>query len=222
MLSLLKKRAMSLVEVVLAIGVSAITLTTSAVFTTRLVAKSQENFMSDSAMQLTNLIVEQLRLVEVDLQMTKSRIAQGADPNSFPPSLANRNVWNSICSVIPSSTASAPLYLYTQLPTFGQGNSDNSPLNVNLSVLSSGTSHNTPWGDFLFYTVPQASRMAAFAIDTKSDLQLSIRVTAERNNLLGTDVLVFTVLTSYKVPNISQRQFSTPVLVKMVKSTVCI
>jgi hypothetical protein len=108
------------------------------------------------------------------------------------------------------------------LPTFDQGSSTNSPLNVNLSILSSGTSISTPWGDFQFYTVPQAARMAAFAIDTKSDLQLSIKLIAERSNLLEADVLVFTILTSYKVPNISQREFSTPVFVKMIKSSVCI
>lgn len=222
MVCLLKKKALSLVEVVLAIGISAIALTTSAVFTTRLVARSQKNFMSDSAMQLTNLIVEQLRLVEIDLQTTKSRIVLGGDPNSYPPTLASRDVWNTICRVVPTGSASNPVYLSTQLPTFTSGSNNAPPLNINLSISSSGTPRNTPWGDFRFDPVPPANRMGAFAIDTNSDLGLSIQLTAERNNLLGADILVFTVLISYRVPNISEIQYSTPVIVKMVKSTVCV
>lgn len=211
-----KKRALSIVEVVVAIGVSVITLTTSAIFSTRLIARAQENFMADSALQLTNIIVEQLRLVEADMQSKVTELKSSPNNSAFPPTLNSRETWNNICS-----TSNGRIYLTTNLPIVGNSYASSSnTVNINLAIVT-GTETQTPYGDFVFQKVQLDRQTGAFFIYKESDLKVSISRTFERSNVLG-DLLVFQIIASYKVPNLASVQYSNLVTVKMFRQAVCL
>lgn len=65
-----KKKGFSIVEVLVAIAISAIALTSAATFSARLMVRGQMNFLDQSALQLQALVTEQVRFLELSMQNT--------------------------------------------------------------------------------------------------------------------------------------------------------
>ena len=206
-----KKQGLNLVEVVVAIGVSIVTLTTSAVFSTRLIIRAQENFMVDSSTQLVTLLTEQFRLIEADMQNTKKTV--GNDTTTYPSTLKNRQTWNDICA-----SEKSEVYLKTDIPIVGSENQSN----INLVTQETKNDIKTPYGKYQFNYISKDSQTGAFYIAKDSNIGISIKrtITEDGVSALG-PVLNFSIITSYSVPNLAETRFSTPVQIKMFKSSVC-
>lgn len=82
-----KPKGMGLVEILVSIGISIVTLTGAVVFSTNLARKAQENFVEVSALQLQSLLVEEVRLMELglksDVQNTSGNSSAYTAPNTF-------------------------------------------------------------------------------------------------------------------------------------------
>lgn len=72
-LRLQNPKGTTLVEVIVAIGISVITITSAAVFTGDLNRRAQENFAEVAANQLHTLMIDQLNLIEADLRNPPSK-----------------------------------------------------------------------------------------------------------------------------------------------------
>jgi hypothetical protein len=77
----IKRRGLSIIEVIVAIGISVVTITGAAQFSLNLVHRAQENFVEESALELQTLINEQLRFLEFMLRK---------DIKDSNPSISNR------------------------------------------------------------------------------------------------------------------------------------
>jgi hypothetical protein len=67
------KQGLSLMEVVVAIAISMITVTVTSVYTTQLMIASQRNYFESSVNEYESIVVEQLRIIESNLQLAKSK-----------------------------------------------------------------------------------------------------------------------------------------------------
>ena len=93
----LKRVGMGLVEVVVAIGISVVTLTGAAVFSSSLAKRSQENFVEVSIVQLQSLITEQIRLAESELKKDSAEFKNNGDTATRV--FSANNGWDNFCNL---------------------------------------------------------------------------------------------------------------------------
>jgi type II secretory pathway pseudopilin PulG len=96
-LNKLKHAGMGLVEVVVAIGISVVTLTGAAVFSSSLAKRAQQNFVEVSVNQLQSLITEQIRLAESELKKDTSEFKNNGD--TFTRAFSTANDWDNFCGL---------------------------------------------------------------------------------------------------------------------------
>jgi len=212
-----KRKALSLVEIIVAIGISAITLTTSSVFSTRLMIRAQQNFMDDSAVQLTNIIVEQLRLAESEMQQVKIINAKGG--NSIPRVFRSLSEWQDFCNVGGNPN------LFVDIPRAVSGGSTH---NVQIGFLNGQANSNVEGINYLFQNITDREKLTgAFYTGSNSAVQelgVGIQKTINNSSSALGEVINVNVVIRYYLFNIKTTEYtkySRPTTVKMIKSTVC-
>lgn len=208
-----RRNGMNLVEIVVAIGVSVITLTTSAVFSTRLIVRAQQNFMEDSATQLTAVIVEELRLAEIEMQETRTKYTQG-QPTVFPNVFANQSDWiNGFCALggKPNMAIDIPRAVKNTTQNF----------DFNISFLTDITNATVEKKNYQIKDITDQDQLTgAFFIASNSKLGVGI-LREVATNTLGT-IITLSIVVRYYILNQPTPQYTRPVEVKMVKDTICV
>jgi len=213
-------KGMSLIEIVVAIGISVITMTGAAVFSTELVRRSQENFVEISMLQLQSIITEQLRLVEsgLKLDVAASPAKHFADGTDFlarnkPANVSNVVTWENLCTTSPS-------FYNISLPTFDSG--PNIHQIYFLDISSTGQAPNPPAASGS--QIPADTKFAPVMGDVKfgainnTPTRVSIR-----KEIRGTGDLrsiVFSSIIYYKVIN-NKNVFTKPQEIRFVYDLVC-
>jgi hypothetical protein len=216
-----------LVEIAVAIGISAVTLTTSAVFSTRLLMRAQENFMQDSAVQVSNVIVEQLRLAEVDMQASKTKYVETAGATIIVPKVFDygtnpRQNWTDFCTA--SGTSKANLGI--DLPKV-VGNP--SSFDYKITFVSDTTNASFENQNYTITDIADAQKLTgAFYTSSgnkKTNLGVGIQRKVDSSNLITGAVINLNIVLRYYLFNITTAQytkFTRPTTVKLIKDTVCI
>lgn len=215
------KKGINLVEIIVAIGVSSIALTTSAIFSTRLMYRSQENFMADSSTQLQTLVAEQLKLIEADMTSARQKYSSG-DAAIFPSSLPSQSAWigaGGLCakqtihySMTLPEVVNSSQTINLQLRELGQSEFD-----ANKDSIESGN-------EFGFIPLKQAELTGAFSqlITQDNIVALALRKTEIPSGIAGIpNILLFEIVIRYFVLDKSIPDFSNITEVKMPKNLVC-
>lgn len=219
-----KKLGMSLMEIIIAIAISSITLTVSAIFSTQLTFKAQENFMAESSAQYQNLIAQQFRLLESDMITLKKKNAIGGtkvQPMAFPAKFTGLNPWRTMCTL---GTAS-PIHYSITLPKVVD---PNQTIDIKLNqVTSVAVSEQYTENGKLFYFVPIPQKeqlTGAFAqlATTNRTVFIAIRKTEPNSGIAGVpNPILFEIRLRYSVLNRSTPAYSKVTEVQMVKDLVC-
>jgi hypothetical protein len=202
----LSKKGLNLVEIVIAIGVSSIALTTTAVFSTALIYESQNNYLTETAVQYQGIIAEQLRLAELDL-INVIQTNNTASMRTF----TDVNSRNTFCT---NTGASGARHYNITLPriiastnSIDIGNIQLTQVNSNLVVYQGK--------QFSFSNIPSDRRIGAFA--SAETVEIAIRT----SHTPTSPVILFEILIRYKVFNRVDFYYSPIFTVNMVKSQVC-
>lgn len=221
-------RGISLVETIVAIGISSVTLTTASIFSTRLVIRAQENFMEESAVQLQNIVAEQLRLIEADLQLNKAiRINNPNSPEPFAFSSPSANYSWKGAGGISFCDSDTPINLQMNLPDFTQSQSNSEqPIYLqqitSANILTPGSSDYPDYAGYTLFALQKNQLTGSFATSDNT-IYLGIRKTVTSTTISGETLssISFNIVTAYKVLNQPKFTFSVPLEVKMVKDLVC-
>jgi type II secretory pathway pseudopilin PulG len=106
-------RGMGLIEIIVAIGISVITLTTAVSLSVRISIRAQENFVETSVLQYQALVSEELRLLEIGLKrevLLGNTFATGV---FLPPASPTYLTWAKFCGNNPSDQ-----YMSISLPSY--------------------------------------------------------------------------------------------------------
>ena len=111
-----KERGFSLMEVLVAIAISVVTMTSSVVFASQLGIRAQNNLLEETAIQVQNVISEQLRLMELGFRNNKSEhdITKVGDISALPGTVFFKAGWERVCT-----TNSSNDYFALNLPDLG-------------------------------------------------------------------------------------------------------
>lgn len=204
---------MSLIEIVVAIGISVVTMTGAAVFSNSLVVRAQDNFSETAALQLQTLVNEQIRLLELSM---KRDIKAEKDPTEggYLPSA----IWTRICS---ESLNNNGIFLQLNFPAFNNSSAQTITLD---SLAASNISLSPDTGEangYKFYKFSNLNRLGSFE-SSKSPVHISIK--KEMDSSLGQGDLLksvkFTTMIGYTV--LGKQRFTKPQEIKMVYSLVCV
>lgn len=212
-------KGLSLVDTVVAIGVSIIILTVIASFTTSLFLNTQRNFLKDSATQLLDLISEQLRIVESSMHRAASDRAYGIR-NAYPLNVnrgsnVNDDTWRRICGTVSGQNNFFAINtsFYDDRRAVGY--------NIDLRYVQPTSIESTRWGNMHFEDIHPSSLMGAFSVLRGSRVRYSIMSSSRDVNNIGT-VISFNVLVMYSVLNIqSANQYVGPINIMMLKDAIC-
>lgn len=218
------KLGMSLMEIIIAIAISAIALTTSAVFSTQLIYKSQENFMAESSSQFQNVIVQQLRLIESDMIAAVKHNASGASP-IIPQAFANStgtNSWQRFCQTGSATTA---IHYSISLPKVADKTQS---IDIKLTEEAPGgqnQSYTENNNTYVFVPVTNTDALTgAFALqsDASNTVFIAIRKTVPLAAVTGLeDPILLEVRIEYFILNKATPNYSRTTEVQFVKSLVC-
>lgn len=209
---------MSLVEIIVAIGISVITLTSAVVFSSALTKRSQENYMEISAIQLQGLVAEQLRLLESGL---KKDIKNGLKPNDSPAnpnSYLDSSTWRKICSY-----NSTPEYYTLSFPGFP---STNAKINIRqdqsgmVQKVAPDQDSGSGTINAYYYKLQGPKSFGSFKLDS-NPVFVSIGKTSnyDRSNAIN-NYVTFKIIVNYKVLG-STEYFTKTEEVKMIYSLIC-
>jgi type II secretory pathway pseudopilin PulG len=211
------KLGISLVEIVVAIGISTIALTTSAVFSTQLIYRSQENFMAESSSQLQNVIVEQLRLIEGDMINV---VKNGGRPKAFAS--GTPDPWT---GVFCTQGASVPLHYKISVPNVIDSNQNfTTQLSAQPITTDTQIAASIDGKQFQFYPLERTQLTGAFArlSDISRVVSVGIRKTEPVSGFTGIEnPVLFEVVIRYYILNKTEPSYSEITEVRMVKSLVC-
>jgi hypothetical protein len=203
-------KGMGLVEVIVAIAISVVTLTSSVVFSTRLEMRSQQSFVDESILQLQNLITEQLRLVEQGLKRDVKNNLTFATAAFLEPDSTGTTfmTWRQFCS----DTLSYNNFSMV-LPTF-------SGLTHTIRLSSvTGTGEKIPDDDVNLYVFSTVSGNESFGSFEKLPVQIGLRKSfVDSSSGLGKNIVIKTVV-KYSLYN--KTYYTKPQEVSMIRSLVC-
>lgn len=215
-----KPKGMGLVEILVAIGISIITLTGAVVFSTTLARRAQENFVEVSALQLQSLFVEELRLMELglksDVQNNPNASSAYSAPNTFLGS-----EWQSFCS------NSSLAYFKMTLPDMAT--SQSTPFRISLTDASTnGAQKPVPAeGGVQYYFADPfigtgIQRFGAFNTSGSGGIKVMTSmkktVVSSSSNPLN-NIITIKTITTYNM--FGKDYFTKPQEVKMIYSLVC-
>jgi hypothetical protein len=215
-----KTKGMGLVEVIVAIGISVVTLTGAGVFSSQLVKRAQNNFMEISVNQLQGTINEQLRLVESGLkQDVVSGIQIAGDgfikQNNAKALTTNVASWADLCSA-------DIIYYNINLPSFSAGTADSA---IYFLPLASSSNPKTVDGVSIPFGVPQGNTTQFGPVKYDSgNVLISIKksigkaVIPNTNTDLG-NAVIFESIIYYNIYN--KPQFSKSQQIRMNYTSVC-
>lgn len=203
-----KVLGLSLIEILVAITISVVTLTSSAVFASQLVTRAQTNFMEISALQLHNLTIEQLRLIESGLR----RDAKVYDYNDSASYLfisgASPQPWQLMCD----KDSTIPRYFYLQDNT-SSGSVEARTITVPARTQSlDGLSYD-------FYRFPDSikTNYGGFT-SSNTEVLISIRKIFRTSADFG-EYISFSSVVSYRLYN--RYYFTKPIETRVIWALVC-
>ncbi len=211
-------KGMGLVEVVVAIGISVVTLTTAVVFSTQLSRRAEENFVESSVLQLQSLISEELRLVEQGLKKDVIAVPARklADGQFLPASGASlptpQLTWAQFCSNKPLDKTMA-----INLPDFSS-----SVHKVSLYPVNSGTTLTVPsdGSQYIFSPVIGNPKFGSFT-NINVDVSLT-KIVSSTNIGTGADVNTITIKSIIHYKMFGRDYFTKPQEIKMIYNSVCV
>lgn len=213
-----RSKGLSLVEIIVAIGISVITLTTSAVFSTRLIIRAQQNFMQDSAVQLSNIIVEELRLAEVDMQSAKKIVSQGG--SAVPKVFASAGDWTKFCSVGGNANLGIDLPKVINNPA---------TLDFKISFVSDITNGDFEGQQYRIEDITDKDKLTgAFYIGSGSSVQnlgIGIQRKIDNTNAALGQIVNLNIILRYYLFNIKTAEYTKytrPINIKMIRDTICL
>jgi prepilin-type N-terminal cleavage/methylation domain-containing protein len=232
-----KKKGFSLIEIVVALGISVITLTGSAVFSTQLITRAQDNFMEVSALQLQGMITEQLRLLESGLKndvANNRRCTLGPSPSCSTSSsrylpVTTPDQWARICS----NSSNTSYRFAMNFPVFNNQRTDS---NAKAIVSTPASEQSFPVGEVgvgmnfygqtgnttaRFYrlttsTSPWLNRFGAFETD---DTPVFVNIEKIYENATNLSRVIFRVIIRYEV--LGQARYTRSQEIQMVHSLIC-
>lgn len=215
------KKGINLVEIVVAIGISSIALTTSAIFSTRLLYRSQENFMADSSTQLQSLIAEQLKLIEADMVDARQRYSAGTT-TAYPLPFGSTAAWKDrFCGITTSSlhyTITLPLVTNSsQIINLTLRELQQSEYDANKASIEAGN-------EFGFTPLKPTELTGAFAQLSAQNNQIFVGLRKRElpSGIAGIpNIILFEIVIKYFVLDKTIPDFSNITEVKMVKNLVC-
>lgn len=203
-----KKIGLSLIEVIVAIAISGMTLTVSAVFSTRVMIYAQENFMQDSSNQLNALISEQLKFIELDL--TEAKLSNG----SITPKIQNE-LWGQICNLKGNYTDIR--HFNISIPSY-----DSSSMNFVFSQSTNTLSTiNGYEGSFKFNPLTQNQLMGSFLEQKLTTSSNNPRVSYAVRVYGNQETLTFESIVRYYVLNQSDPKYTDLIKIVSYKGIIC-
>jgi hypothetical protein len=218
-----KNAGMGLVEIIVALGISVVTLTGAAVFSASLRKRAQENFMEISVLQLQSLVTEELRLVELGLKKDVKEGKRFADNTDFlyKSRLNNQALnWAGFCNQQPGINAAQ--YLSITLPDFVTANADHK---ISFGVLSQGAGvdvRNNVEGmnNVLFYPIPSSVQFGAFS-STNARVAIQKYIDSSDSGGLGLgNTIKFKIIVNYTLFGNDER-YTVSQDVTMIHNLVC-
>jgi hypothetical protein len=206
-----KPKGMGLVEIIVAIAISVVTLTSSVVFSSRLAMRAQQTFVEESVLQLQSIISEQLRLIEQGLKRdVKNNLTMSTGGYLPAAASAPQMTWTQFCS---SNVANS--HFTTNLPTFS---SDFATHTANLLV-ASGTAVTTPEDGTNLYIFTPVTGNGKFGAFTNVPVEIGLRKSVDSSTSgLGNNITIRTMIryTLYK-----KTYYTKPQEIKMIYNLVC-
>lgn len=216
-----KPRGMGLVEIVIAIGISVITLTSSVVFSTRLSMRSQQIFVEESIAQLQAIITEELRLIEQGLKrdvIATQGVANAINQGTFLPanptaSTPPRMTWAQFCN------ATQYNYFTINLPAFS-GNNTYADHKIVVSQ-AVGAATTPPEDNKTNYVFMPLSGNTSFGSFKGIPVELGLHKTVTPSNTgLGNNITIKSII-RYKLYNKNKYIYTKPQEIRMVYNLVC-
>ncbi len=201
-----KRSGMGLVEVVVAIGISVITLTGAVKFSSALAQRSQKSFVEVSASQLHTIMNEEVWLLE--LTMKKDKAA------GFTSIFPNDTEWNNFCSTSNSFYRSFKL----SIPSFSPGTISTISVQPQLIVASDNPQVKAVEGNnYTFYNMFAASNLQGYGAFSKNSQQVNI--TFYKNVVKSQNDISITTVVNYNIFNTDY--FTPPQDIHMLYDLVC-
>jgi hypothetical protein len=208
-----KSKALSLVEIVVAIGVSVITLTTSTIFSTRVITSAQQNFMEDSSVQLSNVIVEQFRLAEIEMQNTKAKVISGQP--STPRVFSSAADWTTFCNTGTGRN------LFIDTPKAIVNSND---FNYKITFPAGAVNADVGGVSYFIQEISDKEKLTgafyAASASTVAKVGMGILKTIE-NQTFGQIINLSVVIRYYVLKN-PNPNYTNPIQIRMIRDTICL
>lgn len=219
----LKQKGLSLVESIIAIGVSMIVLTVIISFSLSLFVSSQRNYVKNSAVSFMNILSNQIKLIELSLRYAVKEINLG-NTSYYPKNISsnlinNRNTWNWIC------LKDSNKYFFRLNNDFSNTNNTLAEYNLNLEYINSVNLVNTPLGNLHFVNISSNELIGIFSTYTNlNDINInySISRTIVDDSQLG-ELVIFDLVLSYRVKGVFNNfEYLGPSKIFMLRNQICL
>lgn len=219
----LKQKGLSLVESIIAIGVSMIVLTVIISFTLSLFVSSQRNYVKNSAVSFINILSNQIKLIELSLRYAVKEVNLG-NTSFYPKNISvnvinNRNTWNWICS------KDSNRYFFRLNNNFDNTNNTLLEHNLNFEYINNLNLINTPLGNLHFVNISSNELMGIFSTYTNLNnvnVNYSISRTFVDDSRLG-ELIVFDLVLSYRVSGVFNKfEYLGPSKIFMLRNQICL
>ena len=199
----------SLIDVVVGIGVSMITLVLVASFSTRLMLVNQRNYLRGASVLFLDIIAEQVKLVDLSLQNAILEMSRG-NTNYVPQNIDATN-WGYLCSNVESFWSLNTNFFTTTGVDFRK-----IPDNQ-LSL------EDTEWGNHHFLRVANRDLYGPFSdLASSGERDVTVSYSIKRRTESIDKIIVFEILLKYRVEGIVVNSYEGPLKVTMLRNKVCL
>lgn len=226
------KKGLSLMEVVVAIAISMISMTVTSIYTTQLMIAAQQNFFESSSNEYESMVIEQLRLVESNLQEAKSKAELGliSTLNGLPLNITPQTN-DTFCGNPDLDLAQGQLFLTMSLPDFFPATPTPTTVaptsfQIQLSTLpGTGTfeiiNANEEGVTYKFVRISDSQKTGAMRTSGYQNIGIAMTRIVEKGSSGTGDFIVIKVRFAYQIPGQSSYRFTKVTDVRMLRDFIC-